>query len=103
MRELLVIVLLESGGTWSCAELADTVEERGFLIAGRAGKVISDQLRYELPRGRARRVGRGRYVVGTVTKQAKSRMNARLRALRATAAVAGVPCETCRAGRLPTG
>ena len=93
LRELLVLILLESGGPWSCAELAAAVEGEGFHIAGRAGKVVSDQLRYEVARGRARRISRGRYVVGTVTKQAKSRMKGRIRALRVTARTASACCD----------
>lgn len=59
------------------AALVAAVDARGFRIQGRAGKVVSDQLRYELARGRVRGVGRGVYAAGAVTRQGRWRMQRR--------------------------
>lgn len=83
LRELLVLILLREAAPMTIAALAAAVEARGFRIEGRAGKVVSDQLRYELARGRVRRLGRGLYVVDTVTRQARWRMERRIAALHA--------------------
>jgi len=83
LRELLVLILLRHRGEMTVGALAAAVHAHGFRIEGRAGKVVSDQLRYEVARGRVQRVGRGRYVAGVVTRQARWRMQRRLRALRA--------------------
>jgi hypothetical protein len=45
----------------SVAQLVQTLSDRGYVIAGRASKVISDSLRWEIRRGRVVRLGRGRY------------------------------------------
>ena len=68
------------------AALVAAVEASGFRIEGRAGKVVSDQLRYEIARGRVRR---GLYVAGVVTRQARWRMNRRISALRAASPSTG--------------
>jgi hypothetical protein len=81
LRELLVLTLLRDGAPMTVSALVAAVHERGFRIEGRPGKVVSDQLRYELARGRAHRVGRGVYVAGTVTRQARWRMQRRIMAL----------------------
>ena len=41
-----------------------TMEAKGYVIAGRASKTMSDALRTEVSRGRAIRVSRGRYAAG---------------------------------------
>ena len=83
LRELLVLILLRHRAPMTVAALVAATEAEGFDIEGRAGKVVSDQLRYELARGRVRRVGRGLYVADTVTRQARWRMQHRITALRA--------------------
>lgn len=82
LRELLVLILLRHGAPMTVRSLVAAVDARGFRIEGRAGKVVSDQLRYELARGRVRRLGRGLYVADTVTRQARWRMQRRITALR---------------------
>ena len=82
LRELLVLVLLRRTAPMSIPALVAAVEACGFRIEGRAGKVVSDQLRYEVARGRVQRVGRGLYVAGAVTRQARWRMQRRIVALR---------------------
>ena len=83
LRELLVLILLGRAAPTTVAALVAAVEALGFRIEGRAGKVVSDQLRYEIARGRVHRVGRGLYFAGTVTRQARWRMRRRIAALRA--------------------
>lgn len=83
LRELLVLILMRAAVPMTVGELADAVERSGFAIEGRPGKVVSDQLRYEVARGRARRLDRGIYGAGHVTRHAKSRMRRRIRDLRA--------------------
>lgn len=85
LRELLVLILLRQAAPMTVTALVAAVHRRGFCIDGRAGKVVSDQLRYELARGRVRRVCRGVYVAGTVTRQARWRMQRRITALHAAA------------------
>ncbi len=43
------------------SELVAVVAERGHVIDGRASKVISDSLRWEIRRNRVKRLGRGVY------------------------------------------
>lgn len=87
LRELLVLILLRNAAPMPVAELVTAVHGRGFRIEGRAGKVVSDQLRYELARGRVQRVGRGVYVAGTVTRQARWRMERRITRLQSGSTV----------------
>jgi hypothetical protein len=84
LRELLVLILQRHAAPMTIEELVAAVAACGFRIEGRAGKVVSDQLRYELARGRVRRVDRGVYVVGAVTRQARWRMQRRIAALHTT-------------------
>ncbi len=51
-------------GTMTVAEMVSVVAEHGYTIAGRASKVISDALRWEIARGRIIRVERGVYTYG---------------------------------------
>ena len=91
LRELLVLILLRHARPMTVSALIAAVDAHGFRIEGRAGKVVSDQLRYELARGRVERVGRGVYVAGTVTRQARWRMQRRIVALRAD--MPGLPLD----------
>ena len=82
LRELLVLILLRHAGPMTVPALVDAVDAYGFRIQGRASKVVSDQLRYEVARDRVRRVDRGVYAAGAVTRQARWRMQRRIAALR---------------------
>lgn len=62
------------GRVWTVAELVRTVEGAGFRIPGRSSKTVSDLLRTEVSRGRLRRVGRGRYVVGSIPGATRRRI-----------------------------
>src|SRR3546814_5023659 len=59
---------------WTPPELAAEVEAAGFRFVGRPGKVVSDHLRAEVNRGRAIRVGRGRYRSGSIPGTTRRRM-----------------------------
>jgi hypothetical protein len=48
----------------SVAELVVALTDSGHLPEGRPSKVVSDALRWEVRRGRIRRVGRGLYTAG---------------------------------------
>ena len=61
------------------AELERAVTAAGFRAgSGRASKEISDALRWEVARGRAVRLGRGRYAAGRVADVTKHRMRRRI-------------------------
>jgi hypothetical protein len=49
----------------SVRELVARLAARGFQLDGRASKIISDALRWEVRRGRVVRVARGRYRHGS--------------------------------------
>lgn len=84
LRSLLVLVLDARRGSapMTVPELVEAAEQAGFAFSGRPGKAVSDALRWELERGRARRVGRGRYAAGYVAKSTRHRMQARVSAWR---------------------
>ena len=53
----------------SVAELLIALDDRGCEVIGHAPpKILADALRHEVKRGRAERVGRGLYVLGTVSR-----------------------------------
>jgi hypothetical protein len=82
LRYALVAVLLESRRERSVRELVVALERDGFALAGRPSKAVADALRWEVRRGRAVRVGRGRYRAGYVAKSTRSRMTNRVATLR---------------------
>lgn len=55
---------IERHGTMSVAEMVTALAEHGFVLTGRASKVISDALRWEVARGRVVRICRGVYSYG---------------------------------------
>lgn len=61
LRFVLVNEMMMAGGPVTVAELVDLVGEAGFPLRGRASKVISDALRWEVRRGRVVRLRRGVY------------------------------------------
>ena len=81
LRSLLVLSLLRCGRPMAVVELERAVAAAGFRAGpGRPGKAISDVLRAEVARGRAVRVGRGRYAAGSVAKVTRHRMRRRIEA-----------------------
>src|SRR3954454_16505862 len=82
LRYLLTVLLIEAGRRVSLAELVRWVEGDGFTLAGRPSKTVSDALRWEIAKGRVLRCGRGIYVTGSMPRQTKSRIRARVDRMR---------------------
>nr|WP_234781395.1 hypothetical protein [Mycobacterium tuberculosis] len=59
----------------------------GFGVRGRASKVVSEALRWEIGRDRVYRLGRGRYGPGYIPRSTEYRIHQRVLALRASANV----------------
>jgi len=87
LRSLLVTILLAHGGPCSVAQLTNALAAHGVVTKGRPSKAISDALRWEISRGRVRRVGRGAYVASVVPRTTAWRMRQRS----ATAVLHGEP------------
>ena len=71
------------GGVVTVGQLVQQLKAQGFLFAGRTSKVISDALRWEVLRGRVRRVGRGVYRLGAAPRSTMSRIRRRAESVRA--------------------
>ncbi|MGF1595875.1 MAG: hypothetical protein ACFCVK_02940 [Acidimicrobiales bacterium] len=56
------------------AELAAFLAATGYHLAGRASKLISDALRWEVRRGRVLRLGRGHYAAGRAPRTTARRI-----------------------------
>ncbi|HEX4903780.1 MAG TPA: hypothetical protein VFV42_13260 [Acidimicrobiales bacterium] len=82
LRYVLTDVLVRSGGPLTVPELVRAVERDGFSVHGRPSKAVSDALRWEIGRGRVRRVARGVYAAGHMPKQTRSRIRRRVADLR---------------------
>jgi hypothetical protein len=61
------------------------LKSHGFCIPGRASKVISDALRWEMGRDRVHRLGRGLYGPRYIPRGTEYRIHQRVLALRAAA------------------
>ena len=81
LRYLLCLHLNKVGRPQTVPQLIEAVEARGFTIAGRASKTVSDKLRTEVRRGRVVRVGRGLYAAGRTPRSTRWWMEKRLREL----------------------
>jgi hypothetical protein len=64
LRYTLTLALMDAGRPMTVGELTDAPGDAGRAPEGRPGKVISDALRWEVRRGRVRRLRRGVYVSG---------------------------------------
>ena len=82
LRYLLTSKLFEHGPL-SLHRLVELVAADGFDLDGRRSKVVSDSLRWEVARGRAVRLGRGRYGPGVVPPTTAWRIRHRVQALTA--------------------
>lgn len=82
LRYLLVLILDRTRGVMTIAEIEQDVGAMGFRVAGPPGKAVSDSLRWALGHGHARRVARGLYVTGGITKQTRYRYRRRIHAYR---------------------
>lgn len=90
VRRLLTWYVVRAGRVVTVGELVRWLEQAGFEPPGRPSKLVSDKLRADVARGRVHRVGRGRYVAGSVPPATLHRMkvcaDAALRAARAASA-----------------
>ncbi len=82
LRYVLVHLLHDAfgatGGGLTVAELVEGCEEVGVAFDGRASKLVSDALRWEVRRGRVVRVSRGRYVFGAAPRSTLWRIKKRV-------------------------
>lgn len=84
LRSVLLVELDRARGRpVSVAELVTAVRRQGFSVVGRTSKVVSDALRCEVTRGRARRAGRGWYRVGDLPRTTRWRARRRIADARA--------------------
>lgn len=72
-------------GPATVTELIDALKWHGFCVRGRPSKAISDALRWEIERGRVRRLARGRYGPRYMPRGTEHRIHQRVLALRAAA------------------
>ena len=72
-------------GPSTIADLMDALAWHGFCVKGRASKVISDALRWEIERGRVYRLGRGRYGPADMPRATEYRIHRRVLDLRGKA------------------
>jgi hypothetical protein len=74
-------------GPQTVADLIDALEYQSFEIPGRASKMVSDALRYEIAHGRVIRLKRGRYGPGDMPRSTEYRIHQRVLNLREEAAI----------------
>lgn len=79
LRHHLTVLLIEAQVERSIGDLVRLIDDEGFTVSGRPSKTISDTLRWEVRHGRARRIGRGRYVAGSMPKSTRSYLRRRVR------------------------
>ena len=84
LRYVLTMHLAHNGPA-TIGEMIEALTGQGFEVRGRASKVVSDAMRWEIGRDRARRVGRGRYGPGSIPRSTEHRIHQRVLALRAGA------------------
>ncbi len=68
-------------------EMIDLLAYQGFAVAGYAPKVVADALRWELRRGRVRRLRRGLYGPGEMPRSTEHYIHKQVVELRAEAAL----------------
>lgn len=68
-------------GLSTVGQLVNQLAEDGYTVWGRASKVVSDALRWEIRNGRVRRLRRGVYTIDTITKSTRHRILTRSRTL----------------------
>ncbi|ETW26337.1 hypothetical protein [Mycobacterium gastri] len=84
LRYVLTMQLSQHGPA-TIAEMLDALAWHGFSVRGRASKAVSDALRWEIARGRVRRLGRGWYGPSYIPRATEHRIHRRVLALRALA------------------
>jgi hypothetical protein len=68
------------GHALTIAELVAGIEKLGVDLGASPNKTVGDALRWEVGRGHVRRVGRGRYCVGTLPRSTEYYMRKRVAA-----------------------
>jgi len=76
---------LSQNGPATIIELIEALGRHVFFVRGRASKALSDALRWEIARGRVRRLGRGLYAPGFIPHATEYRIINRVRVLRESA------------------
>lgn len=69
---------LDVHGPASIYEMLKLLESQGFAVVGHPSKAVSDALRWELRRGRARRLRRGVYGPGTMPRSTEYHIHQRV-------------------------
>jgi hypothetical protein len=77
---------LAKHGKATIAELIQALAAHGFTIAGQPSKSVSDALRWEIGRGRVRRLGHGWYGPAGMPRATEHRIHKRVLQLRAEVA-----------------
>ena len=80
LRYVLTETIWERGPS-TVGELVARVGDLGVVLRGRPSKVVSDELRWEIARGRVERLGRGRYGPGAMPRQTRAWIQARVQAI----------------------
>ena len=76
-------------GPQTVADILDELGYHGFDVASPGSKTLSDALRWEVRRGRLRRLRRGRYGPGHMPRGTEHRIQTRAMALREKAGQRG--------------
>jgi hypothetical protein len=84
LRYVLTLHLFQHGAA-TVTELIDVLGWHGFCVPGRPSKAVSDALRWEIGRGRVRRLRRGLYGPAYMPHATEYRIINRVRALRTAA------------------
>jgi hypothetical protein len=82
LRYVLTMHLAHHGPA-TIAEMIDALDGQGFCVRGRASKAVSDASRWEIGRGRVRRLARGCYGPAYIPRSTEFRIHQRVLALRA--------------------
>lgn len=93
LRWVVCVHLAGTRRTMTVAEIVEALEADGHVIAGRAGKTVSDALRWEVARGRVVQNGRGRYGPGKINRSTLYSMRERAAAARPTGIKAVAPSD----------
>ena len=78
----MLAVTLDIHGSASIFDLSEQLEYPGFSLPGRASTTVSDALRWEMRRGRVRRLRRGVYGPGQMPRSTEHYIHKRAAALR---------------------
>ena len=70
-----------SQGLSTVSQLVNQLASDGYTVWGRASKVVSDALRWEIRNGRVRRLRRGVYAINKIPKSTRHRILTRSRTL----------------------